>query len=104
MPDYSENPREEVKEGMREKASTGVYPWRAPFGEGLDSAETAERAMDARRVFELANKVHPLYFSQRKCRNGQAAQNAEFHGKFLLMAPGEDCSGTVGFRCVMASK
>lgn len=30
----------------------------------------------------------------------QAYRNDE-HGKFLLMAPGEDRSGTVGFRCVI---
>ncbi len=30
----------------------------------------------------------------------QAYRNDE-HGKFLLMAPGEDRSGTIGFRCVM---
>lgn len=30
----------------------------------------------------------------------QAYRNDE-HGKFLLMVPSEDRSGTVGFRCVM---
>ena len=29
---YSENLREEVKKGMREEASQGIYPGRAPFG------------------------------------------------------------------------
>jgi site-specific DNA recombinase len=29
---YSENLREEVKKGMREKASQGIYPGHAPFG------------------------------------------------------------------------
>jgi gamma-glutamyl hercynylcysteine S-oxide synthase len=33
----------------------------------------------------------------------QAYRNDE-HGKFLLMAPSEDRSGTVGFRCVMDTK
>lgn len=33
----------------------------------------------------------------------QAYRNNE-HGKFLLMAPSEDRSGTVGFRCVMDAK
>jgi iron(II)-dependent oxidoreductase len=33
----------------------------------------------------------------------QAYRNDE-HGKFLLMAPGEDRSGTVGFRCVMDAR
>jgi site-specific DNA recombinase len=36
---YSENLREEVKKGMHEKASQGVYPGRAPFGYRNNKAE-----------------------------------------------------------------
>jgi len=35
---YSENLREEVKKGMHEKASQGVYPGHAPFGYSHDPA------------------------------------------------------------------
>src|SRR5206468_11168586 len=32
--------------------------------QGLDSAETGDRALDAERIFELANKAYLLYVSQ----------------------------------------
>ena len=32
--------------------------------EGLSSAETGDRALDAQRILELANKAYLLYFSQ----------------------------------------
>ena len=32
--------------------------------EGLKQAETSDRALDAERIFELANKAHLLYISQ----------------------------------------
>jgi site-specific DNA recombinase len=35
---YSENLREEVKKGMREKAEQGIYPSRPPFGYKNNSA------------------------------------------------------------------
>lgn len=55
---YSENLREEVKKGMQEKASQGIYPGRPPFGyrnnEGTRSIEIhPEKAAIAKRVFEL---------------------------------------------------
>src|SRR5258707_15070237 len=31
---------------------------------GLSSAETSDRALDAQRIFELANKAYSLYVSQ----------------------------------------
>jgi site-specific DNA recombinase len=55
---YSENLREEVKKGMAEKASQGVYPGRPPFGYrnnmGTRSIEVhPDKSAVARRVFEL---------------------------------------------------
>ena len=55
---YSENLREEVKKGMREKAEQGMYPGRAPFGYKNDSATRSlrldpEKAAALRRLFEL---------------------------------------------------
>jgi site-specific DNA recombinase len=55
---YSENLREEVKKGMAEKASQGVYPGRPPFGYrnnmGTRSIEVhPDKSAIARRVFEL---------------------------------------------------
>ncbi len=55
---YSENLREEVKKGMREKAEQGIYPGRAPFGYKNDSAtRTVEidprRAPVLRTIFEM---------------------------------------------------
>jgi hypothetical protein len=32
--------------------------------DGLASAETSDRALEAQKVFELANKAYSLYFSQ----------------------------------------
>src|SRR5271168_3878997 len=63
---YSENLREEVKKGMREKASQGVYPGHAPFGYRNN---TVERSIEidpidsntVNRLFELyATGAHTL--------------------------------------------
>src|SRR5271170_1400183 len=55
---YSENLREEVKKGMREKAEQGTYPGRAPFGYCNHRTTRTiephpEKAVIAKRVFEL---------------------------------------------------
>jgi hypothetical protein len=55
---YSENLREEVQKGMREKAEQGIYPSRPPLGYRNNKAErTIEidpgKAPLARRMFEL---------------------------------------------------
>ena len=55
---YSDNLREEVIKGMREKAEQGTYPGRAPFGYRNNTATRTieihrENADVARRVFEL---------------------------------------------------
>ena len=55
---YSENLREEVKKGMREKAEQGLYPGRAPFGYKNNSATRnievdPQRAPILRKVFEM---------------------------------------------------
>src|SRR5436853_5140772 len=55
---YSENLREEVKKGMREKAEQGIYPGRAPFGYRNNPATRVidideKRAPTLRGVFAL---------------------------------------------------
>jgi site-specific DNA recombinase len=63
---YSENLREEVKKGMREKASQGVYPGHAPFGYRNNKAERSIEVdpVDSpivKRLFELyATGAHSL--------------------------------------------
>src|SRR5579872_4567530 len=63
---YSENLREEVKKGMREKAEQGLYPGRAPFGYKNNSATRSievhpEKAPILKRIFELyASGNHSL--------------------------------------------
>lgn len=55
---YIENLREEVKKGMKEKASQGIYPGRPPFGYRNNIIEHTievhpDNADVARRIFEL---------------------------------------------------
>ncbi len=55
---YSENLREEVKKGMREKCEQGIYPGHAPLGYQNNTATrnidvSAEKAPIVRRAFEL---------------------------------------------------
>ena len=55
---YSENLKEEVKKGMREKAEQGVYPARAPIGYRNNPLTRAididpERAPIVKRIFEM---------------------------------------------------
>src|SRR5213075_1789545 len=63
---YSENLREEVKKGMREKAEQAIYPSRPPFGYKNNSATRSievdpQRAPVLRRIFELyASGQHSL--------------------------------------------
>jgi hypothetical protein len=46
--------------------------------EGLNGAEISDRALDAQRVFELANSAYFLYGSQNSGQKGQIAQNGSF--------------------------
>ncbi len=63
---YSENLREEVKKGMREKAAQGIYPSHAPFGYRNNKAERTIEVdpVDSKivlRLFELyATGAHTL--------------------------------------------
>jgi site-specific DNA recombinase len=63
---YSENLKEEVKKGMREKAEQGLYPGRAPFGYRNNTHTRAidvdeRRAPIVKRIFELyASGDHSL--------------------------------------------
>ena len=63
---YSENLREEVKKGMREKAEQGIYPGHAPFGYKNNTATRGieidpQRAPVLKRIFEIyASGQHSL--------------------------------------------
>jgi site-specific DNA recombinase len=63
---YSENLREEVKKGMREKAEQGIYPSHAPFGYRNNKAERtievdSNDSAIVQRMFELyATGAHTL--------------------------------------------
>src|SRR5215469_14486945 len=69
---YSENLREEVKKGMREKASQGIFPGHAPFGYRNNKAERTieidpEDSIAVKRVFELyATGAHTLSTIRKK--------------------------------------
>jgi DNA invertase Pin-like site-specific DNA recombinase len=60
---YSENLREEVKKGMREKAEEGIYPGRAPFGYKNNSITRSidvdpQRAPLLKQIFEMYASGH----------------------------------------------
>jgi site-specific DNA recombinase len=71
---YSENLREEVKKGMREKASQGIFPGHAPFGYRNNKAERTIEvdpvdSITVRRMFELyATGGHTLTTLAKKIR------------------------------------
>src|SRR5260370_699241 len=71
---YSENLREEVKKGMREKASQGIFPGHAPFGYRNNKAERTIEvdpidSITVKRMFELyANGDHTLQTLAKKIR------------------------------------
>ena len=46
--------------------------------QGLSNAEVGDRALDAQRIFELANKAYSLICFAESGRKGQIAQNAIF--------------------------
>ena len=58
---YSENLREEVKKGMREKAEQGIYPGHAPFGYKNNTA-TRSIEVDPQRA-PLLRKIFAMYAS-----------------------------------------
>jgi site-specific DNA recombinase len=72
---YSENLREEVKKGMREKAEQGIYPAHAPFGYRNNRTTRAididpARAPVVKRVFELyASGRHTLSSLRKAVRS-----------------------------------
>jgi DNA invertase Pin-like site-specific DNA recombinase len=71
---YSENLREEVKKGQREKASRGVFPGHAPFGYRNNKAERTIEvdpidSITVKRIFELyATGAHTLTTLRKKIR------------------------------------
>ncbi len=71
---YSENLREEVKKGMREKASQGIFPGHAPFGYRNNKAERTIEvdpvdSITVRHMFELyATGGHTLTTLAKKIR------------------------------------
>jgi hypothetical protein len=73
---YSENLREEVKKGMQEKASQGIYPGRPPFGYrnngGTRSIEIhPEKSAIAKRVFELYASGHYSFVTLSKASRAE---------------------------------
>ncbi len=84
---YSENLREEVKKGMREKASQGIYPGHAPFGYRNNKAERTIEIdpVDSgivTRMFELyASGAHTLSTLAKKIRSetGKTISRANVH-------------------------
>jgi site-specific DNA recombinase len=71
---YSENLREEVKKGQREKASQGIFPGHAPFGYRNNKAERTIEvdpvdSITVKRIFELyATGSHTLTTLRKKIR------------------------------------
>ena len=71
---YSNNLREEVKKGMHEKASQGIFPGHAPFGYRNNKAERTIEidpidSMIVKRIFELyATGAHTLSTIRKKIR------------------------------------
>lgn len=82
---YSENLREEVKKGMAEKASQGVFPGHAPFGYRNNKAERNIEidpidSITVKRVFELyATGAHTLSTLRKKnmYRDGKTDQSQQ---------------------------
>ncbi len=72
---YSENLREEVKKGMREKAEQGIYPGHAPFGYRNNRLTRAidvdpAKAPAVKRIFELyASGTHSLSSLRKAIRS-----------------------------------
>jgi site-specific DNA recombinase len=56
---YSENLREEVKKGLREKALTGVYPGNPPFGYKVNKAERIVEVHPVKSV--IVSRMFELY-------------------------------------------
>jgi len=71
---YSNNLREEVKKGMQEKASQGIFPGHAPFGYRNNKAERTIEidpidSIIVKRIFELyATGAHTLTTIRKKIR------------------------------------
>jgi hypothetical protein len=71
---YSENVCEEVKKGMREKASQGIFPGHAPFGYRNNKVERTIEAdpvdsIIVKRIFELyATSSYTLTTSAKRIR------------------------------------
>ncbi len=84
---YIENLREEVRKGMREKASQGIYPSRPPLGYTNNKLQhtieiDGENAIIAKRVFELyASGQHSLASLRKaiKAETGRAFQKGYLH-------------------------
>jgi DNA invertase Pin-like site-specific DNA recombinase len=59
---YSENLREEVRKGMQEKASQGIYPGRAPFG--YRNKPSADELAPSARSTQLLTASKPRGWSR----------------------------------------
>lgn len=77
---YSNNLREEVKKGMREKAAQGIYPGYAPFGYRNNKAERTieidpEDSPIVKRLFALYAKGSHSISSLRKFFEAETGKN-----------------------------
>ncbi len=90
---YSENLKEEVKKGMREKAEQGIYPGHAPLGYRNNTAtrniEVAhEKAPVVRRAFELyATGEYSLLTLRKALRNETGVSIARAYLETILRNP-----------------
>jgi site-specific DNA recombinase len=90
---YSENLREEVKKGMREKAEQGIYPSRPPFGYKNNPATRSievdpQRAPVLRRIFELyASGQHSLTTLRRAILRERGVQICRAYLEIILKNP-----------------
>lgn len=106
---YSENLREEVKKGMCEKASQGIYPGRAPFGYRNNKADRTieidpvDSPMVVRLMYLYAIGAHTLSTLRKalKTEYGKVMSRTNIHkvlkNRFyigLFHWAGETCVGT----------
>ncbi len=90
---YSENLREEVKKGMREKAEQGIYPGHAPFGYKNNTATRSievdpQRAPLLRKIFEVyASGEHSLTTLRKTILRETGVQISRAYLEIVLKNP-----------------
>jgi site-specific DNA recombinase len=87
---YSNNLREEVKKGMREKAAQGIYPGRAPFGYRNNKAERTIEidpvdSPTVTRLFTLYATGSHSISSLRKILDVETGRNMSRNNIYLIL-------------------